>query len=60
MTAAHNTSSTSLYLNWQPPEARSIHGDFLGYRLTYRPRDVSEDKAEVITIDDPEMNVRAR
>ena len=36
---------------------RSIHGEFLGYRLSFRPRDVDEEMAEVITIEDPMANV---
>ncbi len=60
VTAAHNTSSTSLYLSWQPPEPDTIHGDFLGYRLTYRPRDVGEERAEVVELEDPKATVRKR
>ena len=36
---------------------RSIQGEFLGYRLSFRPRDVDEEMAEVITIEDPMANV---
>jgi hypothetical protein len=55
VTAAHNTSSTSLYLSWQAPELNTIHGEFLGYKISYRPRDVGEGKAVEVPID----NVRA-
>ena len=58
VTAAHNTSSTSLYIAWQPPERKSVHGDFLGYRLSFRPRDVDETKATVVPIEDPSLTVR--
>ena len=58
VTAAHNTSSTSLYIAWQPPERKSVHGDFLGYRLSFRPRDVDETKATVVPIEDPSLTGR--
>ena len=57
VTAAHNTSSTSLYLSWQPPEANSIHGEFLGYRISYRPRDVGAAKAVEVPIENPKATV---
>ena len=58
MTAAHNTSSTSLYLSWQAPEMNTIHGEFLGYKISYRPRDVGEAKSVEIPIDNPGASVR--
>jgi hypothetical protein len=57
VTAAHNTSSTSLYLSWQPPEPNSIHGEFLGYRISYRPRDVGAAKAVEVPIENPKATV---
>ena len=36
--AAHNTSSTSIYLEWSAPAASSVHGQFLGYKISWRPR----------------------
>ena len=30
--------SSSIYLAWQPPHESTLHGEFLGYRLTYRAR----------------------
>ena len=44
--AAHNTSSTSIYLEWAAPDAASIHGQFLGYVVSYRPRDTSPGSQE--------------
>ena len=38
ITAAHNTSSTSIQLSWRPPPTSSLNGEFLGYRISYRPR----------------------
>ena len=35
-----------------------MHGDFLGYRLSLRPRDVEESKATVVPIEDPSLTVR--
>ena len=60
VTAAHNTSSTSLYLSWQAPELNTIHGEFLGYKISYRPRDVSEAKAVEVPIDNPRATVSSR
>ena len=34
--AAHNTSSTSIYLEWSAPAANTIHGQFTGYVVTFR------------------------
>ena len=36
VTAAHNTSSTSIYLEWTPPTLESLHGEFSGYLISYR------------------------
>ena len=36
-----------------------MHGDFLGYRLSFRPRDVDESKATVVPIEDPSLTVRS-
>ncbi|XP_076362408.1 putative receptor-type tyrosine-protein phosphatase mosPTP-1 isoform X1 [Tachypleus tridentatus] len=37
--SAHNTSSSSIRLQWAPPHKDTINGEFLGYRILYRPRD---------------------
>ena len=57
VTAAHNTSSTSLYIAWEAPEAQTVHGQFLGYKLTYRPRDEVEAEAEEVPIEDASATV---
>ena len=36
ITAAHNTSSTSIRLSWRAPHPSTIHGEFLGYRIAFR------------------------
>jgi hypothetical protein len=48
MTIAHNTSSTSIYLSWTPPPTDKIFGEFLGYRITYRARDVQHTANEIL------------
>ena len=50
MVAAHNTSSTSIYLEWSSPALHTIHGQFQGYLITYRPRDTSPRQAEEVRI----------
>ena len=42
----------SVRLAWQPPERKLVHGDFLGYRLSFHLRDIDEAKATVIPIED--------
>ena len=43
ITAAHNTSSTSIQLVWRPPSKNSINGEFLGYRISYRLRNNNDN-----------------
>ena len=50
--AAHNTSSTSIYLEWSAPGLHTVHGQFQGYLITYRPRDTSPGQAEEVRIPD--------
>ena len=58
VTAAHNTSSTSLFISWQPPDLNTIHGEFEGYKISYRPRDIAQAKAIEIPIENPKAKVR--
>ncbi|CRK87865.1 CLUMA_CG001652, isoform A [Clunio marinus] len=51
-TVAHNTSSTSVRISWKPPPADTIHGEFLGYRITYRARDKQPEDIKEIYIRD--------
>ncbi|KAL9899426.1 protein tyrosine phosphatase 99A isoform 2-T2 [Glossina fuscipes fuscipes] len=51
-TSAHNTSSTSVYIAWKPPPPDTILGEFLGYRITYRPRDRNPNDTKEIYIRD--------
>lgn len=59
-TAAHNASSTSLQLHWKPPNHSTIHGEFIGYRITLRPRDIPDPRSDQvinIKITDPMVTV---
>ncbi|XP_063928096.1 tyrosine-protein phosphatase 99A isoform X2 [Zophobas morio] len=53
ITTAHNTSSTALHISWRPPHHETIHGEFLGYRIAYRPRDRGDEAFKEIYIRDP-------
>ncbi|KAF5274569.1 hypothetical protein FQA39_LY07181 [Lamprigera yunnana] len=50
---AHNTSATALFISWRPPLRQTIHGEFLGYRISYRPRDHPEEATKQIYIRNP-------
>lgn len=58
ITAAHNTSSTSIQLSWRPPHPSTIHGEFLGYRIAYKPRNAPKgsDAVREILIKDPAVD----
>lgn len=57
ITAAHNTSATSIYLAWKPPGRDTIHGEFLGYRIGYRRREKADEEMKNIYIRDPAVDV---
>lgn len=57
ITTAHNTSSTALHISWRPPHHETIHGEFLGYKISYRPRDRGDDAIKEIYIRDPSAEV---
>jgi hypothetical protein len=46
------------FLSWQAPELNTIHGEFLGYKISYRPRDVGEAKSVEIPIENSRATVR--
>ncbi|XP_046481648.1 tyrosine-protein phosphatase 99A isoform X1 [Neodiprion pinetum] len=52
ITTAHNTSATSILITWRPPNRDTIHGEFLGYRIAYRPRDRGNEDVKEIYIRD--------
>lgn len=60
ITTAHNTSATSLHISWRPPHENTIHGEFLGYRISYRPRDRGAEVVREIYIRDPSVEVSFR
>ena len=51
--AAHNTSASSIYLEWSPPALQSVHGQFQGFLLSYRPRDSAPSAAKQVRIANP-------
>ena len=53
MLAAHNTSSTSIYLEWGAPPANTVHGQFLGYVISFRPRDTSPSQSQEVRLSNP-------
>lgn len=56
ITAAQNTSSTSLQLSWRPPDPATLHGEFLGYRVAYKPRNAAgSDSVREVMIKDPSV-----
>lgn len=57
ITAAHNTSATSIYLAWKPPSRDTIHGEFLGYHIGYRRREKADEEMKNIYIRDPAVDV---
>lgn len=68
ITSSGNVSSTSISLTWNPPPKHTIHGEFLGYRIKYRPtsdnnlkliptQETDHEEKDVI-LRDPELRVR--
>ena len=53
ITSAHNTSSDSIFLAWEPPHPGTLHGEFLGYKLSYRERDLDRENNTVVDIKGP-------
>ncbi|XP_023290155.1 tyrosine-protein phosphatase 99A [Orussus abietinus] len=53
--SAHNTSSSSIHITWKSPTRDTIHGEFLGYRISYRPVDKGEAEVKEIYIRDPNV-----
>jgi hypothetical protein len=57
---AHNTSSSSIYLSWMPPKPETIFGEFLGYRITYRTRDVKPENANEVWLRENTVEVSVK
>lgn len=54
---AQNTSSTSIRIQWTPPPKNTIHGEFEGYRITYKQRDRPDDEAREVVIRNSQTTV---
>lgn len=44
-------------ISWKPPPLDQIHGEFLGYRITYRARDKQPEDIKEIYIRDSSVEV---
>ena len=53
ITSAHNTTSQAIYLAWEPPHPSTLHGEFLGYQLSYRERETDRHNATLVNIKGP-------
>lgn len=51
ITYAHNTSSSTILLQWAAPPKHTLHGEFLGYRITYKLRERARGEREIILRD---------
>ncbi|XP_075525453.1 putative receptor-type tyrosine-protein phosphatase mosPTP-1 isoform X3 [Dermacentor variabilis] len=49
---AQNTSSSTIRIQWTAPPRHTIHGEFEGYRITYRPRDKPQEESREIVVRD--------
>ncbi|KAG5876368.1 hypothetical protein JTB14_024971 [Gonioctena quinquepunctata] len=47
ITNAKNESASSVYFSWLAPPPDTIFGEFLGYRISYKPRTKPEDNKEI-------------
>ncbi|XP_056645742.1 tyrosine-protein phosphatase 99A [Diorhabda sublineata] len=47
ITNAKNESASSVYFSWLAPPPDTIFGEFLGYRISYKPRTLPEDNKEI-------------
>ena len=54
-----NTSASSVRVDWVRPHQDTIHGEFLGYKLTYRQRNGTEQEMSPreVFIKNPESTV---
>ncbi|XP_043278887.1 tyrosine-protein phosphatase 99A isoform X3 [Venturia canescens] len=50
ITAAYNTSATSILIAWKPPSLDTMNGEFLGYRIAYKPRNMGPEHIKEIYI----------
>lgn len=52
VTAAHNLSDTSIRVEWKAPDKGTIHGEFMGYKLTYRRNEYRNETPIVVNFRD--------
>ena len=45
-----------IFLAWAPPHPSTLHGEFLGYQLSYRERDLASQNTTRITIKGPTVS----
>uniref|UniRef100_T1JAT5 Uncharacterized protein n=1 Tax=Strigamia maritima TaxID=126957 RepID=T1JAT5_STRMM len=53
ITSAHNVSDSSIQLEWIPPDKSTVHGEFQGYRISFRPRELNDQVAQEVILRDP-------
>ncbi|KAJ8978165.1 hypothetical protein NQ317_004214 [Molorchus minor] len=51
VTNAKNVSAGSVYFSWSAPPNETIFGEFLGYRISYKPRTRPEENKEIYVRD---------
>ncbi|KAK8771955.1 hypothetical protein V5799_024803 [Amblyomma americanum] len=56
---AQNTSSSTIRIQWTAPPRHTIHGEFEGYRITYRHRDKPQEESREIIIRDSKQTLSA-
>jgi len=54
ITYSGNTSSTSIMIQWNVPARSSIHGEFIGYKVRFWPRD-HPSRVEELLLKDPDL-----
>lgn len=55
--SAVNQSSSTIRVEWMPPNRNTIHGEFLGYRIKYRKHGPVLGNEREITLRDPDLRV---
>ena len=53
---AHNMSSTSINVTWQPIPPDHVNGILLGYHVIYRRVDKVDDNISVVTVNSTSLN----
>lgn len=58
ITSAQNISATAILLTWKPPPADTMNGEFLGYRISYRPYDKGNDYIRELYLRNRKLEVK--